>query len=54
MGNPADEIHNMANEIQADLIVIGKHGQSGLKLLLGSTANAVLHGVNCDVLAVKV
>lgn len=54
MGNPADEIHIMAKEIQADLIVIGTHGQSGLKLLLGSTANAVLHGVKCDVLAVKV
>jgi universal stress protein A len=54
MGSPADEIHNMAKEIQADLIVIGTHGQSGLRLLLGSTANAVLHGVKCDVLAVKV
>jgi universal stress protein A len=54
MGSPADEIHNMAKEIKADLIVIGTHGQSGLKLLLGSTANAVLHGVGCDVLAVKV
>jgi universal stress protein A len=54
VGNPADEIHNTANEIEADLIVIGTHGRSGLKLLLGSTANGVLHGVKCDVLAVKV
>lgn len=54
VGNPADEIHHAANEIQADLIVIGTHGRSGLKLLLGSTANGVLHGVKCDVLAVKV
>jgi universal stress protein A len=53
-GNPSDETHNLAKEIQADLIVIGTHGQSGLKLLLGSTANAVLHGVKCDVLAVKI
>jgi len=54
VGNPSDEIHNTANDIEADLIVIGTHGRSGLKLLLGSTANGVLHGVKCDVLAVKV
>ena len=54
IGSPADEIHSMAEKIDADLIVIGTHGQSGLKLLLGSTANAVLHGVQRDVLAVKV
>jgi universal stress protein A len=54
MGNAADEIHKLAEQLNADLIVIGTHGQSGLKLLLGSTANAVLHGVKQDVLAVKV
>ncbi len=54
VGSPADEIHRYAERIEADLIVIGTHGQSGLKLLLGSTANGVLHGVKCDVLAVKV
>ena len=54
IGAPADEIHHLADKISADLIVIGTHGQSGLKLLLGSTANAVLHGVKVDVLAVKV
>jgi universal stress protein A len=54
VGAPADEIHNVAEVIDADLIVIGTHGKSGLKLLLGSTANGVLHGVKCDVLAVKV
>ena len=54
IGNPADEIHKVAEKIKADLIVVGTHGRSGLKLLLGSTANAVLHGVKCDVLAVKI
>lgn len=54
IGDPVLEIHTVAKEIDADLIVIGTHGQSGLKLLLGSTANGVLHGVNCDVLAIKV
>jgi universal stress protein A len=49
----ADEIHQIANESHVDLIVIGTHGRSGIKLLLGSTANAVLHGVKQDVLAVR-
>jgi universal stress protein A len=54
VGNAADEIHTLANEIKANLIVIGTHGRSGLKLLLGSTANSVLHGAKQDVLAVRI
>ncbi len=54
IGSPADQIHRTADSIAADLIVIGTHGQSGMQLLLGSTANAVLHGVKTDVLAVRV
>ncbi|TNF89176.1 MAG: universal stress protein, partial [Gammaproteobacteria bacterium] len=38
----------------ADVIVVGSHGRHGLALLLGSTANGVLHGATCDVLAVRV
>jgi len=33
---------------------MGTHGRHGLGLLLGSTASGVLHGVDCDVLAVRV
>lgn len=54
LGSPAHEIRALAAESEADLIVIGTHGKHGLGLLLGSTANAVLHGVPCDVLAVKI
>lgn len=53
-GDAADEIKQIANEKHADLIVIGTHGRSGFKLLLGSTANGVLHGVMQDVLAVRI
>lgn len=42
-----------ANHLQADLIIVGSHGRHGIRLLLGSTANAVLHGAKCDVLAVR-
>ena len=53
-GRPETEIHTLADEIKADLIVVGSHGRHGLALLLGSTANGVLHGAPCDVLAVRV
>jgi len=43
-----------AKKHDADLIVVGSHGRHGVRLLLGSTANAVLHGADCDVLAVRV
>ncbi|WP_292363901.1 universal stress protein, partial [Methylophaga sp. UBA1464] len=36
-----------------DLIVVGSHGRKGIKMLLGSTANAILHHARCDVLAVR-
>lgn len=52
-GNPAHEIHAVAEELAADLVVVGTHGRHGFSLLLGSTANAVLHGAKTDVLAVR-
>jgi universal stress protein A len=54
LGRPEVEIHTTAKEIGADLIVVGSHGRYGLALLMGSTANGVLHGASCDVLAVRV
>lgn len=54
LGRPEVEIHNKATQINADLIVVGSHGRYGLALLMGSTANGVLHGASCDVLAVRV
>ena len=53
-GRPESEIHRLAEEQSADLIVVGSHGRHGLALLFGSTANGVLHGASCDVLAVRV
>lgn len=54
LGKPEVEIHGLAAELAADLIVVGSHGRSGFALLMGSTANGVLHGAACDVLAVRV
>lgn len=52
-GQPRQEIHQLAREKGCDLIVVGSHGRHGLALLLGSTANDLLHGAPCDVLAVR-
>lgn len=53
-GSTRREILRIAEEHEVDLIVVGSHGRQGIQLLLGSTANAVLHGAPCDVLAVRV
>ena len=53
-GHTESEIHRVAQEKSCDLIIVGSHGRHGLALLLGSTANGVLHGAPCDVLAVRV
>jgi universal stress protein A len=47
-------ITNTAIERNIDLIIVGSHGRHGVGLLLGSTANAVLHHAQCDVLAVRI
>lgn len=52
-GSVKNEIVRVANEKKIDLIVTGSHGKHGLALLLGSTASAILHGANCDVLIVR-
>ena len=43
-----------ARKAKADLIIVGSHGRHGVQLLLGSTANSVIHGAECDVLAIRV
>lgn len=42
-----------AKKINADLIIVGEHGRHGLSLLLGSTADGIIHHSECDVLAVR-
>lgn len=53
VGPTKTKILKVAEDAKVDLIVCGSHGRHGLSLLLGSTANAVLHGANCDVLTVR-
>jgi len=51
---PGHGILRFAKEQDVDLIVVGSHGRHGIDVLLGSTANAVLHRAHCDVLAVRI
>ena len=53
-GIPETEIVEIAMEQQANLIVMGTHGRSGIKhLLIGSTAEEVVRTVHCDIIIVK-
>lgn len=54
MGPAKSIILEEADKLGIDLIIVGSHGRHGIRLLLGSTANAVLHGAKCDVLAVRI
>lgn len=53
LGSIEKTILDKADDIDADLIVVGSHTRSGLALLLGSTARGLVPGAHCDVLAVK-
>jgi nucleotide-binding universal stress UspA family protein len=53
-GDPADAILNVAEEIKADLIVVGNKGMTGARrYLLGSVPNNVSHHAPCSVIIVR-
>ena len=52
-GSTKNEVLRVAAEQHVDLIVTGSHGKHGLALLLGSTADSILHGAHCDMLIVR-
>ncbi len=53
-GTPWKEIGHFAQHFQIDLVVIGTVGRSGIRgLLLGNTAERVLHTCGCGILTVK-
>lgn len=54
LGDPAPTILSVADELDADLIVLGTHSRRGLtRLIMGSTAEAVLREAEVPVLIVK-
>ncbi len=54
MGDPGQVASDRAEELGADLIVVGSHGRTGLtRLVLGSVAERVTRLAHCPVLVVK-
>jgi len=53
-GDPADAILDVAEETEADLIVVGNKGMTGARrFLLGSVPNKVSHHAPCNVMIVR-
>jgi len=53
-GDPADAILDVAEEKDADLIVVGNKGMTGAKrFLLGSVPNKVSHHAPCSVMIIR-
>lgn len=54
IGKPAKEILDLAEELGADLILIGTHGRTGIeRMAMGSTAEKVVREAGCPVLVVR-
>ena len=53
-GSPRDVIPALANELKADLVVMGTVSRTGIPgLLIGNTAEVILNNLECSVLAVN-
>ena len=53
-GLPEDVIPHMANKLDAELVIIGTVGRTGISAaLIGNTAEHIIDALNCDVLTIK-
>jgi len=52
-GAPADVLINVAESVDADLIVVGSRGMKGARRLIGSVPNSVAHRSPCHVMIAK-
>ncbi|MDP3276152.1 MAG: universal stress protein [Deltaproteobacteria bacterium] len=54
VGTPAEAIHQLAIDVDAELIIVGTHGRTGLrKLALGSVAQTLAQNAHCPVLVAR-
>ncbi len=53
VGDPAEVIIRCADEVGADLIVVGSKGLRGTRRILGSVPNSVAHKAGCHVLIAR-
>jgi nucleotide-binding universal stress UspA family protein len=52
-GAPADVVINVAEEVGAELIVVGSKGMQGARRMIGSVPNSIAHHAPCHVLIAK-
>ena len=52
-GDAVSAILDVAEEVAADLVVVGSKGMHGTRRFIGSVPNSVSHGASCAVLIVK-
>jgi hypothetical protein len=54
VGHPVEEIIKRAEDLEADLIVVGTHGRAGFKrAMIGSVAERIVRHATCPVLVVR-
>lgn len=54
LGDPGHVVSERAEELEADLIIVGSHGRTGItRLVLGSVAERVTRLAHCPVLVIK-
>lgn len=53
LGQPADVLIALAEELDVDLVVIGSHGYGGIDRVLGTTAAKVVNRAKCSVLVIR-
>ena len=51
-GDAADVIIKRAEEVHADIVVVGNRGMKGVRRVLGSVPNTVAHHAHCSVMVV--
>jgi universal stress protein A len=55
VGYPAEMIVQKAKKLDADLLILGTHGKTGIsRILIGSVAENVLRHISCNTLVVSV
>lgn len=52
-GGAADALCDVAEKVNADVIVVGSRGMTGARRVLGSVPNSVAHSARCSVLIVR-
>jgi nucleotide-binding universal stress UspA family protein len=53
-GDPAEKLVKLAAALDADIVILGTHGRTGIKrFLIGSVAEKVVRNAGCQVLVVR-